>query len=220
MFRYKDNWIVPQREHARLAGFILDNFKISYFGTIPKDVVLEATIFHQQGYPEFDHIDFRSPKADRDLNVYINDTNEDILISQDALTLVMIHNLRILRETKIPADNWEGYISLANKLEEKINNRISKSNFEYPDFWEASHNLRLADRISFLLSEGKEGSTEFSINNIRYTFSIKENLISINPWIFKSNDFNLYLMAYESREYGKVNKPSIITFNFLNLETV
>src|SRR3990167_6523418 len=103
MFKPKNrNLIIPQREHARLAGNIAVYWGNTDFDrpTIPLNSVVKGITFHQNGYDLVDTHPVKEMDDDTLINVFRNDFNVQ-MSDKNAELVNMFHQFRLVSKRLI-----------------------------------------------------------------------------------------------------------------------
>ena len=224
MFKPKNqNFIIPQREHARLAGNIAIYWGNKNFDVprIPLHSVTKGITFHQNGYKPFDTYPVKEMDDDTLINVFKNDFNVQ-MSDTNAELISMFHQLRLIskRLTTKPSDKFE---KLRKEFEVAIKEKLPSSKYSKDDFLWADRITNLCDRISFNFSFGEEMAESISVypkvgsgDIIEIKQLLKdEHTIELENWPFSTKQIRNVVIAYESEGYPKLLRPVLLEFRLL-----
>lgn len=210
--------IVPQQEHARLAGALAMRWGNDIFDrpSIPIESLAKGLIFHHVGYGSFDTVAFRELSEKGILEVFEKDIAAD-LGDVDAELVNLFHQLRLIKN-RLARTNSKGFLKLQEKVELMISTKLPRSNFEREDFERANRITHLCDRLSFNFSQGavaeanvdvfaRRGSSEkIGITNEL----VGTDTIVVDPWPFTGDEVNALIIAYAADQYPEVLIPYLI----------
>ena len=224
MFKAKKrNLIIPQREHARLAGNISIYWgnKIFDLPNIPLHSVVKGITFHQNGFSLLDTYPVKEMDDDTLLNVLKNDFNVQMSDGEAGL-INMFHQFRLVSKRLITKPS-EKFGELQKEFKIAIENKLRSSKYSKNDFLWADRITNLCDRISFNFSFGEEIAETIPVypkvgseKEIEIKQLLKdENTIELDNWPFSSKEIKNVVIAYESEGYPKLLKPVLLEFILL-----
>ena len=157
MFKPKNkNLIIPQREHARLAGNIAVYWGNKDFDLpkIPLRQIVKGITFHQNGYGLFDIHPVKEMDEDTLVDVFRNDFSVDMEDIESEL-INMFHQFRLIskRLSMKPSKKFE---RLQKEFETTIKKKLTLSKYGEKDFLWADRITNLCDRISFNFCFGEK----------------------------------------------------------------
>lgn len=219
----KTNLIIPQREHARLAGNIAIYWgnKIFDLPKIPLHSVVKGITFHQNGYDLLDTYPVKEMSDATLLNVFRNDFNVQ-MSNREAELINMFHQFRLVskRLTIKPSEKFE---KLQKEFEIAIENKLTSSKYSKGDFLWVDRITNLCDRISFNFSFGEETVETIPVYpkteseekiEIKHLL-IDKNTIELDNWPFSSKQIRNVVIAYENKGYPKLLKAVLLEFRLI-----
>lgn len=224
MFRSKKRpLIVPQREHARLAGMLAEMWGNEHFDLpkIPFHSFLSGVALHDSGYEPFDTAPI--PDVDetrwlaaqkRGAELELADATADILIK--------LHVKRLVSFKQTPAR-----IAAAEAFEEQIQQRLSQSPYSREELEWCDRITHFCDNLAFdfCFEEEKSGSVSLSpkwssTETLELKYEIKaEGEVIVSPWPFKSPAFHRFLIGYEAQSYPEKKQPILMPAQFRKAST-
>lgn len=197
--------IIPQREHARIAGVLAEHWGNAFFKlpALPYTSILNAVLLHDRGYPKLDTLEINAAPEEEWLKIQrktAEKKNPDPVID----ILVKMHIVRLLRRSDTPARN-----TYAEDLEKRIEKLQKENPYDLNLFIMADSILEYCDSVSYdyCLETGQSRtlqiqSPESSID-LSYSFETPQH-IKVQPWPFKipeSETIKEEVRAYEKSGY-------------------
>lgn len=215
--------IIPQREHARLAGNIAVYWGNERFHLprIPLSTVIKGITFHQNGYELIDTHPVIEMSDDTLVKVLRNDFNVQ-MSDIEAELISMFHQFRLVSKRLITKPSEE-FVKLQKEFEIAIENKLARSKYSKGDFLWADRITNLCDRISFNFSFGEEITEIIPIyskvgseEKVEIKQTLKgENTIELDKWPFSSKQIRNVVIAYESEDYPKTLRPVLLEFKLI-----
>lgn len=211
--------IIPQQEHARMAGHIAQHWGNETFDKpkIGVEALVKGLTLHHMGYGSTDSLDFTSLTDAELLKVYLNDTRVSFG-DTDAELVNLFHHLRLVRNRneKTPT---EAFLYLQKEIEATIETKLKKSKFTKTDFEWTNRITHLCDRIAFNFSMGKMKEPSIDISSrvgseatVALVHDVDGEMITLHPWPFSVKSFNGFVIAYDSEDYPKSLSPFLLEY--------
>ncbi len=212
--------VIPQREHARLAGNIAVYWGNKDFDSpiIPFHSVVRGITFHQNGYDLLDTYPVKEMDEDTLVGVFRNDFSVQVS-DIEAELINMFHQFRLVSKRLItkPSETFE---NLQKEFEIAIENKLTRSKYSKADFLWADRITNLCDRISFNFSFGEKITETIPVypkvgseEKLEIVQSLKDaNTIILDKWPFSSKQIRNVVVAYESKGYPKTLRPVLLEF--------
>jgi len=211
--------IIPQQEHARMAGHVAlhwgnENFDKPKIGV---EALVKGLTLHHMGYGPNDTLDFTSLNDEELLKVYENDTQVS-LGDTDAELVNLFHHLRLVRNRneKTPT---EAFLDLQKEIETTIETKLTQSKFTKADFDWTNKITHLCDRIAFNFSMGKMKEPSIGIcsrvgsnDAVAVVHDVDVETITLHPWPFSVKSFKGFVIAYESKDYPHSLSPVLMEY--------
>lgn len=215
MFRSKTHdIIIPQSEHANLAGAIAvlwgnDDFDRPHF-SFESFVAGVALHDHGHGYFDMDDIGGMEPEvALESMRRLVNHHLDDPIID----TVANFHILRLLHLDK-------AWYQLIDECEAQIAEGIEKTGISRDSYIWANRITWLCDSISFNFCFGEPIKFELEIcprqgrdDTIMVSYDIdSQGKIIIDPWPLKVDSYEGYILGYEASGYPDELKPVLMHY--------
>lgn len=224
MFKPKNqNLIIPQREHARLAGNIAVYWGNKDFDSpkIPLHSVTRGITLHQNGYDLLDTYPVKEMDENTLVGVFRNDFSVQIS-DREAELINMFHQFRLVSKRLItkPSEKFE---KLQKEFEIAIENKLTRSKHSKDDFLWADRITNLCDRISFNFCFGEkiiEAVPVYSKIGLEKKVEIIQSLrdektIELDHWPFSSGEIKNVIIAYKNEDYPEVLTPVLLEFRLI-----
>lgn len=203
--------IVPQQEHARLAGSLALFWGNEEFDkpNFPVESLAKGLMFHHMGYGSTDNVAFRELSEKELLHIFEGDI--------DAELVNLFHQLRLINnrfeQTKSP--NFE---KLKIQVETMISQRLQASKYTREDFEWANRLTHICDRLSFNFCQGLEAEANVDVfprRNNSEKISITNELVGtstivVDPWPFSVSEIPCVVVAYVAENYPNVLVPYLV----------
>lgn len=224
MFTYKSkNLVIPQREHARLAGNIAVYWGNKHFDLprIPLSTVVKGITFHQNGYDTFDINPVGEMSEDILYRVFENDFNVDMK-DQNAELVNMFHQFRLVNG-KVKREGSEKFKKLKEEFNQVIQTRLKTSKFREKDFLWTNRITHLCDKVSFnFCMENKVEeivplyikTNSQVMQNSKHRL-VSENTVQLDSWPFSIREIKSVVIGYE-----KLNYPNHLIPHLLQVKLV
>lgn len=214
MFRSKTREIIiPQSEHARLAGTLASLWGNREFDVPPIDAFILGVTLHDRGYGSIDNDPLFEVPEERWLEIQCKGVTERT--GNPALDLiVLLHSKRLALYNPTPKRH-----QFADELELLIEDELRKQSAPRELFEWVDERTHLLDDIAFDFSfevpkqrtrriRPKVGSLETT----DMTYSISGSLIQVTPWPFRLNYHEGFLIGYRSFQYPTCLEPVLIPY--------
>lgn len=171
MFRSPRGLIVPQAEHARMAGAIAAVWGLPQplpFGSLVRGVTL-----HDRGYGELDNDEIGVVAPERWVAIQrrgFDDRSGDAVVD----LLVALHSRRLIGDDEQPAR-----VELAREIDASLPELRAAAGVGEEEARTADGVTELCDRLSFVFCSGEPASGE--AGGIRYRYDGEET-IGVDPW--------------------------------------
>jgi hypothetical protein len=221
MFIHKSKpLIVPQRNHAHLAGNLAaywgnDKFDLPI---IPLETVVKGITFHQNGYDLIDVKPVKQMTDDELVEVFKNDFYVD-LQDNDAELINMFHQYRLV-SGRVETDQSQVFVALKNEFRKAMDVKLAKSQFSENDFLWANRITHLCDKLSFNFCFGNESPEKvelfqsvISTETITSVHVLEESTIHLDPWPFSTDKIISAVVAYEKDDYPNTLMPQLLTLS-------
>lgn len=215
--------IVPQQEHARLAGFLAFSWGNKDFDkpAYSLEAIATGLTFHHMGYGPLDTVAFRELPEDEILEVFKKDIAIE-LGDVDAELVNLFHQLRLVNN-RLARGNSEGFLKLQKKIESMIAAKLTKSNFSREDFEWANRITHLCDRLSFNFCQGEVAEAAVDVYSQRESLQkvsisnwlVGTDTIVVDPWPFAKDEIHFVVIAYLAEKYPQTLLPHLIHVQIL-----
>jgi hypothetical protein len=206
--------IIPQSEHARLAGFIAQlwgNAQVNPPPVDPAAFTLGVTL-HDRGYG---HLDTMAIGEVADA-VWLATQRRGILMPLDdpvADTIALLHIRRLLAHS-----DRDGATEIINLADERIAQNMARTSYTSEDFARADHITRLCDSLAFdfcfeELSEFERpvfSQADDAMQPIRVT--IADSHIRLHPWPLSVPELRGFILGYALSGYPDHLQPVMVPF--------
>ncbi len=215
MFRSKKRpIIIPQREHARLAGMLAEMWGNEKFDlpAIPFHSFLAGVALHDSGYEPFDTAPI--PDVDEESWLLAQRKGAELeLCDVTADILVKLHVKRLVSFKQTPAR-----IACAEDFERGIQQRLTQCPFSRAQLEWCDRITHFCDNLAFdfCFEEEKQGVVSLcprwdSEETVEVRYEIKaEGQVGVTPWPFKSSGFHRFLIAYDAQSYPEKKRPTLM----------
>lgn len=208
--------IIPQYEHSRLAGTLAamwgnDDFEKPVIDFIP---FVRGVTLHDWHYGVVDNLPIGATnEADwlamvqKGVEYWFDDPITDIVTK--------LHIKRLLSRQKIL--NTE---ELINRLESRIEERLSQTDFSHQQFEWADKITQFCDQLAFDFSFEKPSrdtwtvyTQENSSQETTISYEIKSGgKIEVAPWPFSADRFSGIIIGYQQTSFPTTLTPEVIHF--------
>jgi len=214
--------IVPQSEHARLAGLMAFHWGNQNFAksNLPFESFVKGVAFHDRGYPRLDNFPINGMPENEWLKILKQGAELDYS-DLEANVIILMQIRRVALYNRTPERE-----KFANEITLKIDKLIAQSFYLEEDFLFADQITAFCDSVSYQFCfeqssklelelrakpEDKEAS-KIKVSKIKVQFE-KNGLVKISPWPFSIKNLSGYLNAYASSTYPDKLDPSILSFS-------
>lgn len=211
--RKKQDIVIPQFEHTRLAATIANHFDFSNFSiseTTIKNIILAAS-FHDRALYDNDSIDINemTKKQRREIvDKYMQSQYENYELE----LFVMMHHSRLL--------NWPGYLKMKWRFDERIQEIVEKHGLDLKFYKKLDTLIGFFDHVSFDFCYQELGKHKYKIFDGQKTKTVKyiigENSIEFFDIKCKSSKLQTFIFAYKLSTYPKKLEPSVLLLDVLN----
>lgn len=211
--RKKQNLVIPQFEHTRLAATIANHFDFSNYDiskeTI-KNLILSAA-FHDRALYKKDLIDINEMKRSERKSLvdkYMKSKYENFELE----LFVMMHHSRLL--------NWPGYLKMKWSFDERINEIVQKNNLDLKFYKKLDSLVGFFDHVSYDFCYQEMGKHKYKIfdgtkiKTVQY--KINEDSIEFFDIKLKSKKMETFIFTYKLNTYPKKLEPSVILLDIIN----
>lgn len=220
MFKSKRRAIViPQTEHARLAGIMAhfwgnENFDRPALNF--SDFMLGVAL-HDRVYPEYDNLAINEVPEE----IWLETQKKGILMSCDNAIVDMmclLHSRRLLGFSEYVGT--KEIIALAN---EEIEGNISRTEHTLAEFEWADRITRVCDSVAYVFSFEKALTMSLPVSprvGSEETVTIdivvgESGIIQISPWTFRVDSIEGYILGYELEAYPERLEAVYIPFSIV-----
>ena len=209
--------VVPQSEHARLAGLMAFHWGNADFdlSPLPFESFVKGVAFHDRGYPRLDTFPINGMPEDEWLKIL--ETGAQLSFTDlEANIIVLMQIKRVALYNKTASRK-----KFADKVEKEIDDLIASSSYSEADFDFADQIAPFCDSVSYKFCFEEAGELELNLKakqgdasptKVCVEFS-KEGAIKISPWPFKVKSFSGFLNAYNTLGYPSALDPEIFRFS-------
>lgn len=220
MFRNESHGIViPQQEHARLAGFLAmmwgnDKFELPPIN--PQSLIL-GIANHHQGYGSLDAIDFKKVSADEIVSILRKDC-EGTTGDNDADLVNLYHQMR-LADRRLAKGSDSGLLDFRNWINELIGQKLQNSVYKAEDFLWSDRITDICDRLAFLFCSGSIHEEDIPVYQARGKHSAVTvkitvgDAVRVQPWPFKLSPLYRDIVGYQESSYPDQLIPAILEFS-------
>lgn len=218
MFRSKSrDLIIPQWEHARLAGTLATLWGNEEFDTPPLASFVAGVTFHDRGYDYLDNDPIMGIAEERWLEIQRRGIER--ASSDPSINLIVLHHIKRLALY----NPTTARLSFAREVGELIERELPKQDrppelFEWID--ERTHIL---DDIAFDFSFGTRQQRRYKIkprlndeSAIELSYSLEVDRISISPWPLKPKEYEGFILGYSSESYP-ASEPVVVPYHLTSL---
>ena len=217
MFKSKSrDIVVPQSEHARLAGLMAFHWGNREFEktSLPFESFVKGVAFHDRGYPRLDTYPINEMEEEQWLDILKHGASLDF--TDNVANIIILQQIkRVALYSETPQRK-----SFAEEIETRVEELISQSKFSKNDFLFADQITAFCDSVSYkfcfeelcsleLAVQGKQAQS--CTTNVSIDFQ-NAGVIKISPWPFKEAKLSGYLNAYKKESYPEQLDPAILTF--------
>ncbi len=220
MFRSKKrNIVIPQSEHARLAGILAYFWGNENFDkpVIDFDSFVEGVAFHDWAYGINDDLPLGKLSDDKWLEI----VEKGAELEFENPIVEIIAKLHIKR--LIIGKNFESNAIIINSIDSDVNSKIKLTNYSLEEFLWADRITNLCDMMAFDFSYELNGERNISVcpkrnldqkEDIR--FNILDNgVIKVNPWPFSVSEINGFIISYSADKYPLKLIPGIMKYSII-----
>lgn len=216
----KRSIVIPQSEHARLAGIIAALWGNAGFEkpVLPTISFIQGVVFHDIGFGYHDnlHVSGLTPEERaKTLRDGMQTHSEDVITD-----IVRLYHIR-----RLIADSSEPRSELLHECEQAIQEKLQDIQFQDDDFSFADHITELADDIAFdfSLEEDSSGSvavkrSKSAVDITNIAFTIHKNVITLEPWPLSVDMYEGFIIGYEKDGYPESLKPTVVPFTIKRLK--
>jgi hypothetical protein len=208
--------LIPQFEHARLAGLLARHWGNREFDRPPFDFdsFVKGVLFHDRAYGQFDahELGAMSPREQlKLLRIGIQAGFDDIC----ADIVVKMHCRRLLSHL-----GGENVAELAAELDERLSKQIEASNISAAEFQWADRITDFCDSVSFRFCSGDLGRDHTGVNprhSSRHAVALHFEVgdggrIRVHPWPFRLPEITGLVVGYEPRGYPQRREPVVLDY--------
>ncbi|MEM6530130.1 MAG: DUF3891 family protein [Chloroflexota bacterium] len=214
MFQSKTrNIVIPQSEHARLAGIIAYHWGNTAIATTPIDTTAFAAgvTLHDRGYGLIDTMGIGTT----DESVWLMTQQRGIHTPEaDPVidTVALMHILRLLSHSN--ENDAQAFLQLAD---ERIAHNIAQTAHTREDFVQADRVTELCDNISFKFCfeepaqfTGNVGPNE-KLQPIHAQVE-PQGVIHLNPWPLRVAEVRGFILGYQAAGYPDHLQPILVEY--------
>ncbi|MCC6954021.1 MAG: DUF3891 family protein [Deltaproteobacteria bacterium] len=211
--------VVPQLEHARLAGVLAslwgnDAFE---FPEISRDSFLAGVTLHDRGYDPFDTMPVDT--SDEQEWIDVQQRGRALRFNDPVAEAIVLLHLRRLASYR-PSN---ARVELTAQLEEDLDELAHSARLDKRSLLAADLITKLCDDIAFDFCWEREVSRETSVYarrdaaetvKIRYDVHPTETggLVQLKPWPFSVRSYQGFLIGYRQETYPQQTDPIAIHF--------
>lgn len=221
MFRNESKGIViPQQEHARLAGFlamIWGNEKFSA-PSIGLESLSIGIAHHHQGYGALDTIDFKKADPDQIVNILWADCQKTTW-NVDADLVNLYHQLRLVDRRISRVGASPQLENLRSQIDKQMKQNLGDSIYKENDFLWADRITDICDRTAFLFCSGGLHEEDVPVYQNRAgqsTVTVKITVgetVKVRPWPFKVGPLHRDIVGYQESSYPHHLIPEMLEFH-------
>ncbi|MDQ7028020.1 MAG: DUF3891 family protein [Anaerolineae bacterium] len=218
MFKSKTRPIVlPQSEHARLAGLLAYQWGNTNFDrpAINFDSFVKGVAVHDRGYDVLDN----APIDGVSLTTWLSIMRQSLLRVCDDMTTNIVcwmHVRRLLALASSPERD-----KLRQMADEMLNDAINQLGIEHDVFVWADSITNFCDAIAFHygFDTPKQRSMDIcykvgSMERVSVQYWLKaDGLIQVDPWPFKVDSISGFVMGYQEEGYPDRLEPVLLPFS-------
>ncbi|MAG35161.1 MAG: hypothetical protein CL878_02785 [Dehalococcoidia bacterium] len=211
--------VIPQSEHARLAGVVASLWGNQSFtlGPLDSDTFTKGVLFHDHVYGSFDTLPIRKmSEADR---WPLYERNLAHRFGDPRLDLIIAHHWQRLA-------SWSSNPETARYVQrfaEHISSRATRHDLDQAIFARLDTITDFCDSLSFgyCFQADKRASIGVSQNpltedRIEVTFSIAEAArVTITPWPLRVERYEGFIVGYQEEHYPHRLEPVLVPFTLL-----
>jgi hypothetical protein len=214
MFQSKTrNIVIPQSEHARLAGTIAYHWGNTAIAATPIDTVAFAAgvTYHDRGYGLIDTMAIGATYesvwlATQRRGIYIMDADP---VTD---TVALMHIRRLLSH----GDSDESR-SLIQVADERIAHNIAQTAHTHEDFVQADRVTELCDNISFKFCFEEPAQFAGNVGTIDNLQPIQvqiepRGVIHLNPWSLNVAEVRGFILGYQATGYPDHLQPVLVEY--------
>jgi len=171
MFRSPHGIVVPQAEHARLAGAIAAVWALPQ--PLPFELLVRGVTLHDRGYGELDNDQIGVVEPERWAEIQrrgFADRSGEAVVD----LVVALHIRRLIGDDEHPAR-----VELAREIDAALPELHEAAGVDEEDARTADGVTEVCDRLSFVFCSGESESG--SVRGIRYRYDGSET-IALDPW--------------------------------------
>lgn len=217
MFRQKNQpVIVPQAEHARLAGALAYHYGNDDFARpkIPFAAFVMGITAHDRGYGELDNIGV----GEADEATWLAIQERGILHRSDNLILNAVACAHIQR--LVGSDDTPEHHAVAELAEAEISHALQHTDLTREALDRADRVTNLCDMISFYFSFGMQRvdnrlvyatMQDDKLVEINYAIS-SDGRIRVSPWVFGPEKVHGFVTGYQTAGYPHKLTPVLLPY--------
>lgn len=223
MFRNKlTSYLIPQFEHARLAGHLAGTWGNANFDTpnLPRESFVTGVLFHDRGFGFLDRQELGAVSEPERASMFRRTVRSSF--RDPVAEIVILMHVRRLLDGNSNAEHQ----SVFAEAERAIEKALSDCGYDQSQFSWADQITDLCDRIAFdfafgTLTEGHvsvrrdEESQEFS--PIQYKI-IDGGVIEVKPWPFGVDIVRGEIVGYIDEGYPDLLEPKVLSYTVRNAE--
>jgi hypothetical protein len=214
MFQSKQRAIVvPQWEHARLAGAIAYHWGNDHMAPPPldRDAFALGVTFHDRGYGRMDNM----PIGGVDESIWlatqqrgINMRSDDVIVD----TVALMHIRRLLSY-----NSGADVEAVTQSAETRIAQNIAQTAYTRQDFENADSITRTCDMISFRFCfedniTYEEKAVFNGDENVTIQVDVRDGHINLHPWTLSVPELRGFILGYEQVGYPDHLRPVILPY--------